>query len=242
MRKPSLRITTSVSAQWAEGLAVVPPKPGRVNRLAMRLWPDGKITPSRIARSVNDIREVFWTRAIRQPNGCLLWSGSVDSWGYGTVKVNRKTMKAHRVAFFLANGELPTDRLVCHTCDTPRCIEPSHLFLGTDKANAVDCSRKGRSGRALAKLNWKSVCEIRQRFSAGGISKSELGRRYGVEYQTVLAIIKRKTWKTPPNGKSAFGKPDQQVNQNGPCASPDAPQRVLGSETMPDTQNASEGL
>lgn len=75
--------------------------------------------------------------------GCWLWLGGVDSKGYG--KAPRHTNQGlHRVFYAYHVGEIPPGLCVCHKCDTPRCVNPDHLFLGTQLENAIDKERKGR--------------------------------------------------------------------------------------------------
>lgn len=76
--------------------------------------------------------------------GCLEWTRTKTSRGYGCVVFCGKRLNAHRVAWELANNKSPGDLLVCHRCDNPKCINPEHLFLGTVKENALDCVSKGR--------------------------------------------------------------------------------------------------
>jgi hypothetical protein len=84
-------------------------------------------------------------KAIPEPNsGCLLWFGKADRQGYGRVRVGRKHLFVHRVSWEAANGPIPATLLVCHHCDTPACINPAHLFLGTIADNNRDCILKGR--------------------------------------------------------------------------------------------------
>ena len=82
------------------------------------------------------------------PNGCRLWKKCRDGWGYGRQVWGKKEYKAHRLAWALANGPIPSGMLVCHRCDTPACINPDHLFLGTGLDNTRDMHAKGRGHKA----------------------------------------------------------------------------------------------
>lgn len=104
--------------------------------------------------SDHSIQERFWKRVNK--NGpvpahcphlgpCWLWAGSGDG-RYGSVSVNGRVVKAHRVSFELQFGEIPAGLMVLHHCDNPACVRPSHLFSGTQSDNLKDCASKGRSG------------------------------------------------------------------------------------------------
>ena len=93
-----------------------------------------------------EFAEKFWVRTKLEPNGCLEWQGArlKSKQPYGVVKHKQKMWKAHRVAFLLCVGSIPDGLLVCHRCDNPRCVRPTHLFLGTNQDNQLDALSKGR--------------------------------------------------------------------------------------------------
>lgn len=88
----------------------------------------------------------FWPRVDTSggPGACWPWLGARNDNGYGSFYVDGKKRGSHRVAFELANGVGPKGLLVCHSCDTPACCNPAHLWLGTSRDNTQDCIRKGR--------------------------------------------------------------------------------------------------
>lgn len=86
--------------------------------------------------------ERFWSK-VDKSGECWLWTGG-KSGGYGYFKVNGSTLRANRLAYEIEHGEIPEGMLVCHSCDTPACVNPAHLWLGTDKDNQADKVAKGR--------------------------------------------------------------------------------------------------
>lgn len=86
-----------------------------------------------------------WNRVCPEPNtGCWLWCLTRNAKGYGRVEYRGKTVAAHRLSYELHRGPIPAGMLVCHTCDTPACCNPDHLWLGTPQQNALDSVAKGR--------------------------------------------------------------------------------------------------
>lgn len=79
--------------------------------------------------------------------GCWEWAASKSRKGYGRFSYKHKTLGAHRAAFFIFNGWINGNLLVCHTCDNPSCVNPDHLFIGTSSDNARDRDKKGRNAK-----------------------------------------------------------------------------------------------
>jgi hypothetical protein len=151
---------------------------------------------------------------------CVLWQGAKVPKGYGIVSINKRNHYAHRVAAEKAYGPIPEGHVVAHKCDTPSCVNPDHLFICTQADNLRDMVEKGRSATGekhrsrkhpelvlrgssvgTSKLTADQVVAIRQtyQFSDAGrqsdTSLSALSRAYGVSFQTIHKIIRRKTWK-----------------------------------------------
>lgn len=111
--------------------------------------------------------EAFEQKYIPEPmSGCFLWMCAQHKQGYGSLAIKRKSLLAHRVSWELHRGPIPDGMKVLHSCDNPPCVNPDHLFLGTQSDNMSDCGRKGRSNKkgginGNAKLTEDDVREIR---------------------------------------------------------------------------------
>jgi hypothetical protein len=141
----------------------------------------------------------FWAK-VEKTEGCWLWTGSLDTHGYGSLFWGGTTRRASRVSLILAGRPPPDGMLVCHTCDNPRCVRPEHLFLGTNLDNARDCIRKGRKvvfrgeAHGRAKLTEEMVRRARER-RAAGIIFSKLAKEFGVSKSQIQRAVKGQQWR-----------------------------------------------
>lgn len=137
-----------------------------------------------------------------EPNGCILWTGATNVGGYGVLnpKVpNGTNIIATRFAYELLIGPIPPGLFALHVCDTPKCVNVFHLFLGGHEENMKDKISKGRQARgegsAAAKLTEAQVREIRQTYVPYEVTCIMLAKQYGVSVATIMAIVKGRQWK-----------------------------------------------
>jgi hypothetical protein len=163
---------------------------------------------TRMAGRSIPIEERFWSKVDRSggTDACWPWMACLSHSGYGHLRVRGKTIAAHRIALLLTiNGPLHDDgsyhgACVCHRCDNPQCVNPNHLFVGTQKENMKDRSAKNRccpmrgeqNGRA--KLTEIDVRDIRNKYAEKIHTQAELGYKYGVSNQVICRIIRRQQW------------------------------------------------
>jgi len=135
-------------------------------------------------------------------SGCWLFFGR-DVNGYARTDLNGKPMLAHRASWEWHNNRpIPPGMFVCHKCDTPVCVNPDHLFLGTPRDNVADMDRKGRrrcvalrgANSPVARLNDRAVVEILNDYAAG-TSSTVIAERLGVGKATVASVLRGETWK-----------------------------------------------
>jgi hypothetical protein len=143
--------------------------------------------------------------------GCWLWKYASHNHGYGVLSVDRRLRKAHRLAYEVWVGPIPAGLVVCHKCDTPACVNPAHLFVGTQADNLADMAAKGRwnpaatrrgSANGCARLTEADIGLIRAA-SRAGESFTSIGTRFGVSRVTIAKIAKGQGWRHVLEGEAA---------------------------------------
>jgi hypothetical protein len=130
------------------------------------------------------------------PNGCWTWEASKKEDGYGRFKFNGKDHRAHRFMYELEhNHKVPKDIHVCHTCDNPSCVNPSHLFLGDNSINMRDMVSKGRNVKNIRKLTLKDAKEIKEMLEKGK-TRREISEVFGINKTYVSDIKHGRRWAT----------------------------------------------
>ena len=151
------------------------------------------------------IAERFWQKVDKSAGdgACWPWTAGRDNYGYGRIGngPGRSPAKAHRVAWELTNGPIPAGLGVLHECDNPPCVNPAHLFLGTQQDNSKDAARKGRirmpglrgEQHGNAKLTREQAREIFLRARAGE-ARRRIAADYGISRDNVGIIANRRGW------------------------------------------------
>lgn len=147
-----------------------------------------------MSRPFTPISERIKTKYVVDPiTDCWEWTGAMASSGYGKIGCgghSGRTLSAHRAAWEIAHGEIPDRLQVLHSCDNKKCVNPQHLFLGTQSDNILDCIRKGR---AVRKLTNEDVLQIRRSYLPR--MSQCLADQFRVCASTVQRIVQRKSWK-----------------------------------------------
>jgi len=162
--------------------------------------------------------ERFWPKVSKElgqgPWGdCWEWAANRHPQGYGLFWAHPKDVCAHRFSFELANGPIPEGMEICHRCDNPPCVRPSHLFLGTHADNMADCAAKGRAAKGerngrhtkpastvrgersgRCKIDDRQLIELRK-LSSEGWSTRDLSARFGITTKHVCFIRARPEWR-----------------------------------------------
>ena len=148
---------------------------------------------------VRPLLDRFWEKVnICSPDECWEWTGAKISVGYGAISIRRGHIElSHRLSWILANTrDIPLGMFICHHCDNRACVNPTHLFLGTDADNHRDSVSKMRHsyGERVSRLSAKQVIEIRRLHSTGKYYQRELAARYDISRSHVGRIVNRQEW------------------------------------------------
>lgn len=156
----------------------------------------------------------FWSK-VRKSQGCWIWQAAIAK-GHGDYgKLGKNRLKdgwipAHRASWILNRGPIPKNLRVLHRCPggaNPKCVNPDHLYLGTDKDNAMDTIRDGRHGGGPpvgdknhnAKLTWEKAAKIRRLYRTGLWSLKLLAWKFKVWENVIWMIVHNKSWKITPS-------------------------------------------
>lgn len=149
---------------------------------------NGRLTlPERMEKYIERIPE----------SGCWIWIGSTQNKGYGAIRINHKTYQAHRVMWEIRNGKIPEDMCALHRCDIPSCVNPYHLFLGTQRDNVHDTINKKRRNDARGERHGRAILTEQQVLNIRKDSRihSVIGRDYGVSKSAIKHVKSLETWK-----------------------------------------------
>jgi predicted XRE-type DNA-binding protein len=152
---------------------------------------------------MNSMKSRFDAKWSQNDSGCWIWTAGRQSSGYGQFSLKHGHVTgAHRASWLLHRGPVPDGLFVLHRCDNKLCVNPEHLFVGTQAENLADMCRKGRHAtdynngerNSAAKLTAEKVVEIRALYATGGCYQYEIGERFGLSQPQVSAIVRRASW------------------------------------------------
>lgn len=159
-----------------------------------------KSNPSKLSSS-STIEEKFFDKVAFGMSECWYWYGAKHYLGYGLMSALGET-KAHRVSWIIHNGKIPDGLSVLHKCDVRNCVNPNHLFLGTQKDNVLDMHNKNRNVNSprygeknpISKFTNLQAIQIREEFLNCNVLQIELARKYNVSPMAISRLIRKETY------------------------------------------------
>lgn len=148
------------------------------------------VNPNHFLNILNDENR-FWNKVKKSDSGCWEWSGFRNPEGYGIIKMRNSIMLAHRFSYEIHNGKFDPSLDVLHYCDNSACVNPDHLYLGTDIENSQDRQARGQSN--LAKLTIDDVLEMKLLFSRD-VPVPEIAEKYELNTSSIYAIRRGTNW------------------------------------------------
>jgi hypothetical protein len=161
----------------------------------------------RISRT--DALKAIWARVRKspEPDGCWIYEGHISKAGYGRVHLDGKQQQAHRALYVATTGaNLTPSQFVCHKCDSPPCVRPDHMFVGTQKENIADMIAKGRKFLTVGGYKCNSVLTEEKVRAAREWYRTErtnhhkwglraYARSIDIHFKTLKDAILGRTWK-----------------------------------------------
>lgn len=172
------------------------------NLLPNRTWQAIQNKSNRLGLHYQTItsEQRFWKYVNKESDDkCWNWTGVCNKDGYGCLMVDRSNVRTHRFSWELHFSKIPDGLLVCHYCDNPPCVNPYHLFLGTNKDNIEDRDNKNRQAKGEShgntKLTYHQVKEIRRLCNEGKFSQRKIAKMFNIGKTAVGDIHNNKRWK-----------------------------------------------
>jgi len=161
----------------------------------------------KIKYSQKDIKR-FWDK-VQFPemvgtNECWEWKANCVPDGYGSFRIGSRMVGAHQVAYTVTIGTILEGLCVCHTCDNPACVNPSHLWLGTHADNMQDKAQKGRASHLYGerhpkhRLNNDDVKQIRTLYKTGLYTQQKIANLFNISRIAIEHVVNYRTWKHIP--------------------------------------------
>lgn len=163
----------------------------------------GRAGRTRLAHDPAAIRARFEALFVPEPmSGCWLWLGGLNRGGYGGFRIGKRKWAAHRAAVLIYRGVDLADQLGRQRCDTPPCVNPSHVEPGSPLDNVRDRDSRGRhcigERHPNSKLTPEAVRALRAMRDETGATYTALGAAFGVSYFTAKLVVERKAWRQVP--------------------------------------------
>jgi hypothetical protein len=136
-----------------------------------------------MAKSAHERFDAF----VQKTASCWLWMGTVNSKGYGQIRINGRAVYVHRLAWMWSHGVIEPGLCVLHSCDVRTCVNPAHLRLGTPRDNSLDMVSKHRQASTL------TAAAVRRIRSMGGTQR-QIAAAFGVTRSAIGRVLRRHTW------------------------------------------------